>query len=361
LTESRAAWESLERQKPHPGTSDIDNIASAENDADVAKQFLDRVQSNFGVPAPSGVTNSFQFKTLLETRLAALRKKAKSSGVMIPESYAFTFQGQADKLQFQQESLDGLVQQLDEIEKLCDLLFSRNIHSLDGIRRAQVDAIDDTRSADFLPLAIVTNDVAVRIPFELKIKGFSAELASVVETLANSDRCYRVKAYEIERIELSSLTVPPASSDAIAGDDLTSRYGGGGGGGVDPYLAQYGGGAGAARGGKDGGGDRYGGAGGGGNRYGGAGGGGNRYGGAGGGGNRYGGAGGGRGGGGYGGGAGDRYGGRFQPGGTQPTPQQFVPRRRAAAKEVPGELQEKPLSMVINLELVKALAPKASN
>lgn len=265
LDKARQNWERLERQSPHPGTEDVDNIAAARQDVQVADDFLQQVDTSYSSLNYPLVTNNFQFKTLLERSIAQLRNDAEESGVAIPDGYDFTFRGQMDKLQFESENLQVMVNQLEEVKAICRLLFDQRVLSLEGLRRVPTGR-DDRVANDFLPLNMVTNQVAIRVPYEVTFKGFSGELANVLQAFANAKQCYRIRSIQINPTELpeeGTQTTSTTTSSQAAIAALQSRYGtpGAGGGGSD-YASRYGltpGGrsSGGRYGGRSGAGDRY--------------------------------------------------------------------------------------------------------
>lgn len=220
LAQVRQQWENLERQKPHPGTENLNNIAQAQRDLETAQSFLAATRRHFESFNYPAVTNGFQFKTMLERSIARLRKQAEESGVELPsDSYAFTFRGQMDKVQFDPAYIQPWVNQLEEIKTFCELLYSRRVHSIESIRRVPIDTRYDIIGQDFIPENMVTNDVAVLVPYEVVFKGYSGELAGVLDAMANSDHCYRIKAIEVKPTTMGGIM------ESTGGYGTTPSYG----------------------------------------------------------------------------------------------------------------------------------------
>ena len=265
LAQIRQRWETLERKRPHPGTESVNNIQAAQRDAQAAKGFLATVEEKFSVADTQVVTNDFQFKTLLESTVADLRKEARQSGVEIPNGYAFTFRGQMEKIQFAESEIQTLANQLADVAELSRIVYAQRVHRLEGIKRAASGA-DDRVATDFLKGEIVTNEVAVVAPYEVVVKGFSRELRGILTGFANADGCFRLRSIKVEPTELASeqnapqaysyapavqRAAPVATGEGARRDRFESTYGGGnrsrfdqtyGGGGGNRFNEAYGGG-----------------------------------------------------------------------------------------------------------------------
>lgn len=225
LKDARATWERLEKSDPHPGTDEINNIKAIQQDVQKTGAFLTKVSGSFHSLTYPVVTNNFQFKTLLEQRIDLLRKRAEESGVTIPQDYSFTFKAQMSKMRFEAEDLQPLANQLEEITALSELLFSQRVHSIEAIRRVAVAKDDSMGGNSYIPLTAVTNDLVVITPYEVTIKGFSSEMAGVLQAFANADSCYRITAINVATTELTDPdAVLLADSDYGATPAMAGRY-----------------------------------------------------------------------------------------------------------------------------------------
>ena len=135
--------------------------------------------------------------------MAELRKDAKQAGVEIPDGYSFTFRGQMAKIQFADEEIQVLANQLTDIKEISNLVYGQRVHSLESLRRV-ASGTDDRIAKDFMKGAITTNEVAVVSPYEVVVKGFSRELEGMLAGLANADGCYRLRSVAVEHTELNA-------------------------------------------------------------------------------------------------------------------------------------------------------------
>lgn len=265
----------LHQLKPHPGKGDVDNISLARQQKDELLQVIARVEEQLepitAIPANTNVTGE-QFSASLRRTIDQLNRGAKSSSVIVPTNYNFSFEAEKRLVKFAPGSLDRLAVQLGEVKALSEILFAAKVNKLTGLRRPRVSPDDWTGpQSDYFGEPSETNELAVISPYEISFESFSAELSAVVSGFANSPH----------GIVIEGLNVRPAKALAARG----SRYGMGAtaqpgaqpiyAAPVDsPYGAEVGGGydrygGGAAGIGEGGGYDRYGGGGGG---YGGGGG-----------------------------------------------------------------------------------------
>lgn len=290
LDQGLSNLKTLLTRDPHPGDPErgVDNIAAVKAQHEKVKQdLLEPLQSLFKPFEVPQDLNTFKFKSLLEDRVAALQRAARSSGTGLPKEgesrYSFSFSGERAKVSFAPETLEPMAFQLAQIEALSQVLFDSKVYSINAIKRPEVteaeeeveedeDDYDDEETSfssfslgfggeDFIEETAVTNDItgAIIYPFQLSFQCFARELSDVMTRFDEDEHFFRIKWMVVEQSAKSTKSMDPNASL------YAPEPGRGMMGGMDPALA--------ARYGMAGGGDagRYGGAGAyGGGRYGGA-------------------------------------------------------------------------------------------
>ncbi|MFN7139597.1 MAG: hypothetical protein ACK4UN_09670, partial [Limisphaerales bacterium] len=161
------------------------------------------------VVTPSPKMSDQAFAGLLGRTIAELRNKATASGVALPQQYDFTFAAQRRALNFPAGSIDNWIPQLNDIVAISDALFQARVNALDGIKRVPVSS-QDVGEADFLTANIVSNQFAVFTPYEVSFRGFTPELAAVLEQMQRTTNFVVIK----------SVSVAPAPISAAAGDGM---------------------------------------------------------------------------------------------------------------------------------------------
>lgn len=299
-----------------------DNIASAQREQKRLESILERVQPHFTVADIPQPLDNASFKNLLENTIDTLTRKAKRSGVKLPDDkFSFTFEEQRLALQLPKASLEPLAGHLLNIRTICDILFDAKVHTLTYVKRPVVGTNETLTASSHISGQVSTNETtgASVAPYEVTFNSFSSELAGVINRIVTSPEAISIKYINVEK---GSLDAKPAVGL------------GGMPGGMDPALAQR---YGLTPGGPGPGGttpDRYGAPGGG----------------------RYGAPGGGRG------AAGGRYGapggGRYGAPGAVP-PGYGVPAVPGAPRPGDPVLDDKPIRVVLGLELVHLPRPRA--
>ena len=186
-----AQYNALQLKVPYPSN---DNINRAKADLALIKQFSQELHQGFNqFPTPPKVDDK-GFSDYLETTIADLKVKASNSVVALPDNFAFGFADERGKLKYPPENLQPWMQQLGEIKVLCDILFRAKINSIANFRRVSVSSNDLFINADdTFPASISTNAMAATTPYKIEVRGFTRELAAVMEGLATSSNCFVVK------------------------------------------------------------------------------------------------------------------------------------------------------------------------
>src|SRR3954471_18687771 len=199
------AYEDLKRlnsQNPHPGSGNVDNMATAKQQVVELRSFQDKARAAFEkiqpIPDLPKITDR-DFSFALSRTISGLRADATNSGVSLPPDYEFSFLAQSKKPSFQTNTLPSLAVQLGEVKAICDVLFQAKINALDFLRRERVSPDDAAGAAtDYLAEKSITNESAVISPYELTFRCFSPELASVLGNFASSGRGFVVKNVNVD-------------------------------------------------------------------------------------------------------------------------------------------------------------------
>lgn len=183
---------------PHPGTDEVDNLSAAKQDQKRVQEFLKNAHKLFVPVAPYQKTDDRGFNNLLLNTIYELQTGASNAGVLLPPQYAFTFATQKGMLTFAPGSIEPWTAQLSEIKTICSILYDAKINALEGLRRVPVSLNDQAGTADYLPATIITNDIAIVTPYEVVFRGFSGEIAAVLDGLIRSTNCLIVKTIMVE-------------------------------------------------------------------------------------------------------------------------------------------------------------------
>jgi hypothetical protein len=204
-------YKDLVAKDPHPGTPKVNNYASAKREQKRLKDYIEQARHFMEPAARYSQLDSATFKNVLENTIFDLKHLATNSSMGLPANYSFTFKTQRESVQFDPKSLDPLAQQLAEIKTITEVLCEAHAHELLALRRVPVATNDSVfGSTDYLTdKKSSTNAVtgAVITPYELAFKGFSSELASVLDGFNRSPQCFVVKNVMVEKMGNASNVV----------------------------------------------------------------------------------------------------------------------------------------------------------
>jgi hypothetical protein len=182
---------------PFPNTT---NIARAREELAKVRTAITNARSFFQ-PVPYEPVMGLAFKSLLDSNLFELHRKAEETSVVLPsKTYGFTFEYQKKQLQFPPEAFPGLPQQLAEIKTICGLLFDAKINKLITLRRARLYADEPLSQVDHHEMKPNVDEAMgmASNPYELTFHCFSGELATVLESFYKSTNGLIVKSLQIE-------------------------------------------------------------------------------------------------------------------------------------------------------------------
>src|SRR5437762_1824618 len=166
LNQKLARWDELIKA----GAATREPIEAVKEDEKKLKAYLDQTRKFF-VPLPyPQITDSREFRFLLDTTLNVLEREAEASAVSLPpKPYSFGFKPQSESVQFDTVNLKPLTMQLSEIAGISEIMFKAKIHSLESIRRVPV-AKEDIGATEFLDRKAVTNRIGtlqeIHVPYE---------------------------------------------------------------------------------------------------------------------------------------------------------------------------------------------------
>jgi len=194
LRSATSQYDQLLKKVPFPSP---ENIQLAKDQQQEVQELLTQVKSAmppFPVPPK---TDEKGFKSALDRGIARLQESARAARVEIPTNYAFSFSGITTKLSFPPECIDPWMQQLQEINALCDILYRSKINYLDGILRVPIGT--DESGADYVAASSITNDMGVITPYQITFRSFTPEVATVLNNFQDATNCFVVKDVEIQR------------------------------------------------------------------------------------------------------------------------------------------------------------------
>lgn len=162
--------------------------------------------------APPPEMDDAKFRSLLENTLSELGREFSNATVTIPPKYAFTFGAQLGKLKYAPDSIGACYRQLQDIKALAQVLLQGKIHALEGLRRVRVSFDDPRGDSSYLEdQSVRTNSFSTIAPYEVTFKGFSTELAAVLNGLARTPEFFVVK----------NLTIQPADARQASAEGET--------------------------------------------------------------------------------------------------------------------------------------------
>ena len=230
LQAKKQQLDELVKRDPYP---DQANIQLAKDEESRVNAFVLEARKKFSVRQLPAQLDNASFKSLLETTLTNLVRDADRAGVKLPEKYNFTFKDQREKLQLPAATLVPLTSHLENLDKICRVLFDAKVHSLESLKRSSVGSDEMGGTGDLLTKKVSTNSTlgAVVYPYEIVFQGFSQELAKVLTGLVNSSDAYVIKTLNVERGSLDSgSATPSATGPAMAIPGMPP--------GMDPALAR---------------------------------------------------------------------------------------------------------------------------
>ena len=197
-----ASLETINQKLPFPSK---ENIQIARADQAKVTAFLADFRGRFqGFPLPPPEDDK-GFSQYLEDSLVRFRGGATNAGVQLPPDYDFSFSSLRGKLNYPPGAIVAWMQQLQEISAILNILYAGKINFLQSLCRVPVSA-DDAGSGDCLLQTVpVTNVWGVVTPYKITFRGFSEELAAVMDGFARSSNCFIIKSVEVSADKTASV------------------------------------------------------------------------------------------------------------------------------------------------------------
>jgi hypothetical protein len=219
----------LAKQNPHPGNNKVDNIKTAKEQDIALREYIKKERAIFQPidSIPDTSTNKISnadFARELRNTVSELRRSADASACKLPPDYYFTFEAQKKSLIFEPGTLEVLASHLGEVKALCDVLFDAKINFLDGIQREIVSTNQDSNLPDYLPQQkTVSTPLANLTPYRVSFRCFSADLASVLASLATSPNGFWIQTIDVEPV--NAVAEEPNPGAPMAPQPVHSRPG----------------------------------------------------------------------------------------------------------------------------------------
>jgi hypothetical protein len=221
LKDNREQLKTLKSKSPVPTA---ENIQAAKEEEKRVGQFLAQFRTAFAPFPTPPKTDEKGFKTILETTIEQLRQQATNAEVTLQPNYYFSFSAQMEKLSYHVESIESWLAQMEEIKVICDILFRARITALDSIQRVPVSD-DDQGASDYLIGAnSLTNQLGVLTPYKITFRGYSEQIADVLEGFARSRHCWIVKDVDVRPSMVSPpMVIPPDLSQPAPAPQMFMR------------------------------------------------------------------------------------------------------------------------------------------
>ncbi len=228
-------------KKPGPGNDQVDNIKTAREQTDQAKQRVAELEKFFtpvkGIPD----TNKFNDRMLafaVRETVSQLRKAAQEKSVILPPvtpEFAFSFSLQMGKTIYDPNAAEMLSKQMGEVKVICDTLFNARILNLDSLQREHTS--DDINpqgigggQADYTDGISLTNGTTVITPYQITFECFTPQLGTVLSSFANQSHTIVVKTLNIQPVDAMIGGMEP-------GREMNNPYGNTPYGGAAPPAA----------------------------------------------------------------------------------------------------------------------------
>jgi len=194
-------FKSLIAARPYPSAN---NIATTVSNTVVIGEFVKSAEKVF-VSQPQERMAARTFKIHLINSLEELRKEAVAAQVKLPPNYKFTFGELVPMPNLLPYSIEPLSMRLAEVQEICATLFESRIHALDGIQRVPAYRGDPATSSFLTDLMVrtnltTTNGVIISTPYRFTFRGFSTELAEVMNRFAKKPGFWAVRKLDVSTV-----------------------------------------------------------------------------------------------------------------------------------------------------------------
>lgn len=189
------------------------------------------------------------FSVHLPRVLDEMRRDATNAGVELPPKYDFTFGEVKGMSRIPGYGIEPLNSRLAEMKIICDALFKARVRGIESLQRLAAFA-DEPKGPDLLlDRTEQTNSLATGVnvtitPYRVVFRGFSGDLAVVLNTLSGTKDFFVVREVLVERLGGAGLMNPGMMNPGMMNPGMMTPgmmtpgpFGGPGPGGAPGMLA----------------------------------------------------------------------------------------------------------------------------
>ncbi len=184
------------------------------------------------------------FSVHLPRVLDEMRRDATNAGVELPPKYDFTFGEVKGMSRIPGYGIEPLNSRLAEMKTICDALFKARVRGIESLQRLAAFA-DEPKGPDLLlDRTEQTNSLATGVnvtitPYRVVFRGFSGDLAVVLNTLSGTKEFFVVREVLVEPLGGAGLMNPGLMNPGMMNPGMMTPgpFGGPGPGGAPGMLA----------------------------------------------------------------------------------------------------------------------------
>ena len=160
-------------------------------------------------PKPVNVSFSVHLTRVLDE----MRRDATNAGVELPPKYDFTFGEVKGMSRIPGYGIEPLNSRLAELKTICEVLFKARVRGIESLQRLAAFA-DELKGPDLLlDRTEQTNSLATGVnvtitPYRVVFRGFSGDLAVVLNTLSGTKDFFVVREVLVERLGSAGMMNP---------------------------------------------------------------------------------------------------------------------------------------------------------
>ncbi len=143
------------------------------------------------------------FSVHLPRVIDEMRRDATNASVELPPKYEFTFGEVKAMSRIPSYALEPLASRLSEVKTICDVLFKARVRGIESLQRVAAFS-DEPKGPDLLlDRTEQTNALAAGVnvtitPYRVVFRGFSGDLATVLNTLSGTRDFFVVRQVDVE-------------------------------------------------------------------------------------------------------------------------------------------------------------------
>ena len=196
-------------------------------------------------PKPVNVSFSVHLQRVLDE----MRRDATNAGVELPPKYDFTFGEVKGMSRIPGYGIEPLNSRLAEMKTICDALFKARVRGIESLQRLAAFS-DEPKGPDLLlDRTEQTNSLATGVnvtitPYRVVFRGFSGDLAVVLNTLSGTKEFFVVREVLVEPLGGAGLMNPGLMNPGMMNPGMMTPgmmtpgpFGGPGPGGAPGMLA----------------------------------------------------------------------------------------------------------------------------